>query len=88
MDLTPIYIFIAVICAVFTFGLVIIDHRPIRIILLAGILGSVAVGVNLHHSTKQARIDAANLELRALNACHTGNLDENLPKRWCTWSSK
>lgn len=88
MDLTPIYAFIAVICAVFTFGLVIIDHKPIRIILLAMMLGSIAVGFNLHHSTQQTRIDAASTELRALNACHTGNLDPNLPQRWCTWSTK
>ena len=88
MDLTPIYAFIGLMCAVFSFGLVIIDHKPVRVILLAGILGSVAVGVNLHHSTKQACIDAANTELQTLNACHTGNLDPNLPQLGCTWSSK
>ncbi len=88
MDLTPVYGFIAVICAVFTFGLVIIDHKPARFILLAMMLGSLAVGFDLHNSTQETRIDAANLELRALNACHTGNLDPQLPQRWCTWSTK
>ena len=88
MDLTPIYIFIAVICAVFSTSLVIIDHKPVRIILLAGILGSVAVGVNLHNSIQQNRLDVANTELQTLNACHTGNLDPSLPQRGCTWSTK
>ena len=88
MDLTPIYAFIGLMCAVFTFGLVIIDHRPIRIILLAGILGSVAVGVNLHNSTQEARIDAANQQITILANCHSDNLDPAHVAEFCSWSTK
>ena len=88
MDLTPIYAFIAVICAVFTLGLVIIDHKPVRIILLAGILGSVAVGVNLHNSTQEARIDAANQQIITLANCQGDNLDSTQTAEICGWSTK
>ena len=88
MDLTPVYAFIAVICAVFTFGLVIIDHKPVRIILLAGILGSVAVGVNLHNSIQQKRLDAANQQIITLANCHGDNLDPAHVAGFCSWSTK
>lgn len=88
MDLTPVYAFIAVICAVFSFGLVIIDHRPIRVILLAGILGSVAIGVNLHNSTQEARIDAANQQIINVENCHSDNLDPAHVAEFCSWSTK
>lgn len=88
MDLTPVYAFIAVICAVFVVGLVIIDHRPIRIILLAGILGSVAIGVNLHNSIQQNRLDAANQQIITLANCHSDNLDPAHVAEFCSWSTK
>ena len=88
MDLTPIYAFIAVICAVFVVGLVIIDHKPIKVILLAGILGSVAVGVNLHNSTQQNRLDAANQQIITLANCHSDNLDPAHIAELCSWSTK
>ena len=75
MDLTPIYAFIGLMCAVFSTGLVIIDHRPSRIILLAGILGGVAIGVNLHNSIQQNRLDAVNQQIITLANCHSDNLD-------------
>lgn len=88
MDLTPIYIFIAVICAVFVVSLMIIDHKPVRIVLLAGILASLGVGVNLHNSIQQNRLDAANQQIITLANCHSDNLDSTQTAEICGWSSK
>ena len=60
MDLTPIYVMIGLMVAVFTFGLIIIDHKPIRVVLLTMMLASISVGVCLHNST-QDRIDTSSL---------------------------
>ena len=88
MDLTPIYAFIGLMCAVFSFGLITIDHKPTKGILLVMMLASLGVGANLHNSIQQKRLDAANQQIITLANCHGDNLDPAHVAGFCSWSTK
>ena len=81
MDLFPVYVFIGLISAVLSYGVVIIDDRKLRTVLLIMLLGVIGVANHMQSIQHEVRITAANDQIIALANCQgEGTL--------CQWETK
>ena len=81
MDLTLVHAFVVVIMAVCSHGLVSIDDRNIRRVLLVVLLTTIGVGIYMEQIKAEYDLRKANEQIIALAKCQgEGKL--------CTWSTK
>ena len=81
MNLLPLYLFIAVIASVLAYGVVIIDDRKLRTVLLVMLLGVIGVANHVQVIEHDERIDSANQQIIDLVKCHGEHA-------MCSWSTK
>ena len=81
MDLTLVYTFIVAIMAVCSCGLVSVDDRNIRRVLLVVMLSTIGVGIYMEQIKAEYDLRKANEQIIALAKCQgTGQV--------CSWSAK
>ena len=81
MNLFPLFAFIAVLSAVLSYGVVIIDDRKVRTVILVMLLGVIGVANHLQAIEHNERIDNANSQIVALAKCQGEGV-------LCEWSTK